>query len=253
MEALERGTAVPATPPRSVKVTRSAGPGGPDNPRTRPQGSPGCPCPGVRKGHLRPYADRGASRGSMSPSPTRCWPAADGHSQSGGRGVGAGALPRPRPGTEGVRGAREAGPRRGGGVFESPAGGSGSGHQARPPARGAGARPRGEPALEWRREPRSPQGHAGASRGDGGLTGGRAGGRGWVPEASGAGSGGGGGGYGATAESGAEHDGDGGAQCEAEAKPGVNSRAAPELAGAGLTHGRTSGGASGPAHCGARA
>lgn len=91
--------------------------------------------------------------------------------------------------------------------------------------------------------PRSPQGHAGANSGGGGLTGGGAGTRSWVQEASGAGTGGCGCCYSATAESGAEHDGYGGAQSKAEGKPGVNSRAARELVGAGLTHRRTEGGA----------
>lgn len=118
-----------------------------------------------------------------------------------------------------------------------------NGHQVPPHARRAGARPLGEPALEWRRGPRSPQGHAGANSGGGGLTGGGAGTRSWVQEASGAGTGGCGCCYSATAESGAEHDGYGGAQSKAEGKPGVNSRAARELVGAGLTHRRTEGGA----------
>lgn len=166
MEALERGTAVPATPPRSVKVTRRAGPGGPDNPRTRPQGSPGCPCPGVRKGHLRPYADRGAPRGSMSPSPTRCRPAADPHSQSGGRGVDAGERPRPGTRASGARGRQV----RGGAAASSsppPAAAAAATRLVRPPAgqglgRGASLPSSGGGSPGHRKDTRAPAGATGA-------------------------------------------------------------------------------------------
>lgn len=119
--------------------------------------------------------------------------AGGGHSQSGGRGVSAGARSRPgdRRGSVGAGGALcpllgahsrstldpSAVPAPGshaeGGTEGAPssppkleaAERTASGHQVRPPACRARARPLGEPALAWQRGPRSPQGHAGADSG----------------------------------------------------------------------------------------
>lgn len=166
MEKLERGTAVSKTTERSVKMTYKTltETGLIKKVYCVPQRNIWCPCPGLRKGYPYPYTDCDAPGGSMSPSPTRCRPAADTPSQVAA-GVSAGARSRPgdRRGPAGAGGAlrpfleahskstpdRSAvpalGSRAGGGpggrVFESPISGGGEECSQRSP--GSSARPQG--------------------------------------------------------------------------------------------------------------
>lgn len=171
MEKLERSTAVSKTTERSVKMTyKTLTEKGLIKKYTVSLKEAfgvrrrryGCPCPGLRKGDHYPYTDCDAPGGSMSPSPTRCRPAADTLSQVAA-GVSAGARSRPgdRRGPAGAGGAlrpfleahsrstpdRSAvpapGSRAGGGpggrIFESPISGDGGESGQRSP--GSSARP----------------------------------------------------------------------------------------------------------------